>query len=83
MFKVTCKEDTAKYDIKYIYLKKRKPSYKDMLGGGEADIKGNSNTNGKNKSDENKTDENHAGDNKGTVPTVTASGDAAASIVTN
>lgn len=39
MLKVTCKEDTSKYDIKYIYLKKRKPSFKDILGGGKANIK--------------------------------------------
>ena len=39
MVKVTCKEDTSKYDIKYIYLKKRKPSIEDILGGEKANIK--------------------------------------------
>ena len=37
--KVTCKEDTSKYDIKYIYLKKRKPSIKDILDGEKPKIK--------------------------------------------
>lgn len=39
MLKVTCKEDTSKYDIKYVYLKKRKTSFKDILGRGKSDIK--------------------------------------------
>lgn len=39
MLKVTCKEDTSKYDIKYVYLKKRKPSIEDILVGEKTNIK--------------------------------------------
>ena len=81
MLTVTCKEDTSKHDRKYIYLKKRKPSFKDILGGGKPDIMEELNTEGNNKSDENST-----GDKGGIVPAgsdgVTASGEAAASKVT-
>lgn len=82
MLKVTCKEDTSKYDVKYIYLKKREASFKDILGGRKTDIEEKLNT-----GDEDKSDENPSGDNEGTVPDgsdgVTASGGKGQSKLTN